>query len=231
YLQQCSGLNSFLYRSRETIRKIASEHVGFKASPGAAYYQWRGERGSFNLWRVSCASDVSREQESETKSLEWYEGIEISAETCLPCLWEILRGKHSLNIHERTHTGVKPFQCEFCKKMFSRLGNSTQHRRSHSVEKAFQCNRSQKPLRTHMGETPFECVVCSKRLDEDLSPPGSFYGQWFGLCDIYYNSLKTSTRMARSSTLKSGNLWWGEVIGGPGEQTLWVPPSPSVTAV
>jgi uncharacterized Zn-finger protein len=40
-----------------------------------------------------------------------------------------------LAMHERTHTGLKPLQCEHCGKRFSESSNLSKHRRMHQAEK------------------------------------------------------------------------------------------------
>lgn len=41
-----------------------------------------------------------------------------------------------LAMHERTHTGIKPLECEHCGKRFSESSNLSKHRRMHQEEKA-----------------------------------------------------------------------------------------------
>ena len=52
---------------------------------------------------------------------------------------KIFRNKSNFKVHERKHTGEKPFKCKFCPKSFSSSGNRKEHHRRHTQNKVYKC--------------------------------------------------------------------------------------------
>ncbi|XP_048004210.1 oocyte zinc finger protein XlCOF26-like [Leguminivora glycinivorella] len=67
-----------------------------------------------------------------------YNNIRKTFYSCVFCETKFTRKSH-LAIHERSHTGEKPFVCEFCSKGFISNSVLTSHKRIHTGDKPYSC--------------------------------------------------------------------------------------------
>lgn len=78
-----------------------------------------------------------------------------------------------LKLHERTHTGEKPYKCHICDRAFAEKGNLEKHRRTHTRETPYLCRECgetfchsyqlKRHKMKHLGDVkPFVCTQCGR---------------------------------------------------------------------
>ncbi|XP_069473137.1 zinc finger protein 436-like isoform X2 [Ambystoma mexicanum] len=80
--------------------------------------------------------------------------------------------RSTLIIHQRLHTGEKPYACTECKRRFRAASKLTDHQKIHTGEKPYGCTECRRRFNTfsnlkshqriHSGEKPYECTECKK---------------------------------------------------------------------
>ncbi|KAG7469272.1 hypothetical protein MATL_G00127220 [Megalops atlanticus] len=98
-------------------------------------------------------------------------GLDCAGHQC-PVCGKLFVSSSGVALHQRVHTGERPFPCTQCGKRFRQNTHLREHLRTHSGERPFRCDTCGKGFvqsmhlaehrRTHTGERPHVCAVCGK---------------------------------------------------------------------
>ncbi|KAJ8353252.1 hypothetical protein SKAU_G00208190 [Synaphobranchus kaupii] len=119
-------------------------------------------------YRVGDDAAEPGESERRRGRKRKYPNTEARCEDC----GKVFKNHLFLKIHQRTHTGEKPFRCFVCGKGFTQKHTLLVHQRMHTGEKPFTCTVCSKALSTkhsllehmnlHTDQKSFSCDQCGK---------------------------------------------------------------------
>ncbi|KAM9842572.1 zinc finger and BTB domain-containing protein 24 [Aulostomus maculatus] len=121
----------------------------------------------YRAYRVGSNLEESKEPGKRGRKRK-YPNTEARCDNC----GKVFKNHLFLKIHQRTHTGEKPFQCSVCGKSFTQKHTLLVHQRKHTGEKPFVCTVCSKALTTkhslqehmnlHEENKSFSCDKCGK---------------------------------------------------------------------
>ncbi|XP_062868038.1 zinc finger protein Gfi-1b [Trichomycterus rosablanca] len=95
---------------------------------------------------------------------------------CITCN-KVFSTPHGLEVHvRRSHSGIRPFGCNVCRKTFGHAVSLAQHMNIHSQERSFECKMCGKTFKRsstlsthlliHSDTRPYPCQYCGKRFHQ-----------------------------------------------------------------
>ncbi|XP_034963407.2 zinc finger protein with KRAB and SCAN domains 8-like [Zootoca vivipara] len=137
---------------------------------GAVTNSWGDEKGLEGNGKgakadLECRKALGHDSENE---------INLGQEKLCKCpiCGQSLSRRTGLLIHQRIHTGEKPYSCSVCRKSFRHKSVLIRHQRIHTGEKPHKCPDCTKSFRdrsaldvhqrTHTREKPYQCSDCGK---------------------------------------------------------------------
>ncbi|XP_046901531.1 zinc finger protein Gfi-1b isoform X2 [Hypomesus transpacificus] len=95
---------------------------------------------------------------------------------CITCD-KVFSTPHGLEVHvRRSHSGMRPFGCNICRKTFGHAVSLEQHMNVHSQERSFECKMCGKTFKRsstlsthlliHSDTRPYPCQYCGKRFHQ-----------------------------------------------------------------